>query len=52
MPRNAEVMLICDELEKAVTNRSQIAPSAASAKTGKTRAEIQRDYRIRKKAKK
>lgn len=41
MPRNADVMLICDELEKLLR---------AGPKPKLTRAEIQRNYRLRKKA--
>jgi hypothetical protein len=41
MPRNADVMLICDELEKLM--RSGSRPKL-------TRAQIQKNYRLRKKA--
>jgi hypothetical protein len=62
MPRNADVMLICDELEKFMARSSagseqppskrQVVGSnpAASAKPKLSRAEIQRNYRLRKKA--
>jgi hypothetical protein len=62
MPRNGEVMLICDELEKlmahsSVAERGAVNAQAAgsipaeSAKPKLSRAEIQKNYRLRKKSK-
>lgn len=44
MPRNADVMLICDELEKLL-----MAPKPPGL-VKLTRAQIQKNYRLRKKA--
>ena len=64
MPRNAEVMLICDELEKSLMVRSSaveqrpLTPKVvgsnptAPAKPKLSRAQIQKNYRLRKKGKK
>lgn len=43
MPRNAEVMLVCDEVERLVVEKQK------PEKPKLTRAEIQRNYRLRKK---
>ena len=59
MPRNADVMLICDEAEKlmarsSVVEQRPLTPKVvgsnptAPAKSKLTRAEIQRNYRRRK----
>jgi hypothetical protein len=45
MPRNADAMLICDELDRRLRSNPTETPKL-------TRAEIQRNYRIRQKAKK
>ncbi len=59
MPRNADVMELCDWAERQVTMRHIAieAPLARTipdkpAKPKLSRAEIQRNYRLRKKAKK
>lgn len=44
MPRNADVMLICDELEKLLTAPKSPGPVKL------TRRQIQKNYRLRKKA--
>ncbi len=44
MPRNADVMAICSELERLLTEPKRKLGRAL------TRAEIQRNYRLRKKA--
>jgi hypothetical protein len=45
MPRNQDVMLICDELDNRLRISAPIKPKLS-------RAEIQKNYRLRKKAKK
>ena len=63
MPRNGEVMLLCDELEKNLMVRSSAAEQrpltpkfggsnpTAPAKPKLSRAEIQKNYRRRQKEK-
>ena len=62
MPRNADVMEVCDQLEKLMARSSAVEPAAhngsvagskpaAPTKPKLSRAEIQRNYRLRKKAK-
>jgi hypothetical protein len=62
MPRNADVMLICDELDKFLARSSAVEQRSltpkvvgsnptAPAKPKMTRAEIQKNYRLRKKGK-
>lgn len=61
MPRNADAMLVCDELEKMLARSSMVeqrpltpkvvgSSPTAPAKPKLTRAEIQRNYRKRRKA--
>lgn len=63
MPRNADVMVICDELDKRLACSSAVERSAVNAraagsnpampaKSKLSRAEIQKNYRMRKKARK
>ena len=60
MPRNTDVMLICDRIETLMASSSKLERAAVNgqvagsspafpAKPKLTRAEIQRNYRLRKK---
>jgi len=51
MPRNADVMAICDDLEERLACRSAV-DRLVPPRPKLTRAEIQRNYRLRKKNRK
>jgi hypothetical protein len=57
MPRNPDVMAICDELEKQMLRggpwkQGSVVLEPVGSKTKLSRAEIQKNYRVRKKDRK
>lgn len=55
MPRNSDVMLICDECDRLVRTAGESLPALGTVVPSKpvlSRAEIQKNYRLREKAKK